>query len=257
MNRLQGKRVMITGASAGIGAACARHFAARGAHLHLTARRLDRLEALARELSDAHGVEAEAGVLDVTDRDAVFDHAAGLAGSGRVPDILVNNAGKGRGLDKLHEGSTEHWDEMIDTNVKGLLYVSRAVIPHLVKKGGGDVVNIGSVAGRWVYPKGAAYCGSKHAERAINEGMRIDLNGTGVRVTTVDPGLVETEFSIVRFHGDEKKADATYQGMTPLTGRDVAETIRWIVERPRHVNVAELVLYPTDQAAPTIVHRRG
>lgn len=256
MNRLQGKRVMITGASAGIGAACARHFAARGAHLHLTARRLDRLEALARELSDAHGVEAEAGVLDVTDRDAVFDHAAGLAGSGRVPDILVNNAGKGRGLDKLHEGSTEHWDEMIDTNVKGLLYVTRAILPHMVERDSGHVIHIGSIAGRWVYPKNAVYNSTKFAVRALTEAMNIDLLGTKIRVSSVDPGITETEFSEVRFDGDRERADAMYAETLPLSADDVADAVIYVANTPEHVDVLNLVLMPTAQRYPGYMDRR-
>lgn len=254
---MSARTVLITGATSGIGLATAELFAEKGWRLQLLARRSDRLAALAQRLREDRGVEVETWTLDVRDRSGVESWAADNAGALAVTDVLVNNAGLARGLAKLHEGDADDWDEMIDTNVKGLLYMSRAVIPHLVKRGAGHVVNIGSVAGRWVYPNGAAYCGSKHAERAINEGMRIDLCGSGVRVTTVDPGLVETEFSIVRFHGDRDKADATYEGMTPLKGRDVAETIHWIVERPAHVNVAELVIYPADQVAPTIVHRRS
>ena len=251
------RTVLVTGATSGIGLATAELFAEAGWRLLLLARRGERLAEVSGRLRAQHGVEVETWTLDVRDRPAVERWAAESSGALETVDVLVNNAGLARGLAKLHEGDADDWDEMIDTNVKGLLYVSRAVIPHLVQRGSGHVVNVGSVAGRWVYPNGAVYCGSKHAERAINEGMRIDLNGTGVRVTTVDPGLVDTEFSLVRFHGDAEKADATYRGMTPLTGRDVAETIRWVVDRPEHVCVAELVLYPTDQAAPTIVHRRS
>jgi len=250
------RTVLVTGATSGIGLATAELFAEQGWRLQLLARRTERLTELAGRLQEERGVEVETWTLDVRDRTAVETWAADNAESLARTDVLVNNAGLARGLAKLHEGDADDWDEMIDTNVKGLLYMSRAVIPHLVKRGSGHVVNVGSVAGRWVYPNGAAYCGSKHAERAINEGMRMDLCGSGVRVTTVDPGLVETEFSLVRFHGDAEKAGTAYTGMTPLTGRDVAETIQWIVDRPAHVNVAEVVLYPTDQAAPTIVHRR-
>jgi len=207
-------------------------------------------------LVEDHGVDVRAAKLDVRDRAAVEAWARDSAEEIAQLDLLVNNAGLSRGLEPLHEGDPDDWDEMIDANVKGLLNVTRQVVPHFVRRGSGHVVNVGSVAGRWVYPNGAVYCASKHAERAITEGLRLDLCGTGVRVSTVDPGLVETEFSVVRFHGDAERAKKVYQGLTPLTGRDVAEVIAWIAERPAHVNVAEGVLYPTDQAAPTVVHRR-
>jgi NADP-dependent 3-hydroxy acid dehydrogenase YdfG len=248
--------ILITGATSGIGAACAETFAARGWKLLLAARRTDRLDAARRRLGDAHGVEVLTWTLDVRDRRAVEAWAREAGPHLTTLDVLVNNAGLARGLASVHDGDPDDWDEMIDTNVKGLLYVTRAVTPHLVVRACGDVVNVGSVAGRWVYPKGAAYCASKFAVRALTEGLRLDLNGTGVRVTTVDPGLVETEFSLVRFHGDADKAMKPYAGLTPLSAQDVAETIAWVVERPRHVNVAEVVLYPTDQASPTVAHRR-
>ena len=250
MNRLQGKRVLITGASAGIGEACARHFAARGAHLHLTARRLDKLHAIADELSAAHGIETEARALDVTNRDAVFDYAAELTRGGRLPDILVNNAGKGRGLDKLHEGSTEHWDEMIDTNVKGLLYVTRAILAPMVARNSGHVIHIGSIAGRWVYPRNAVYNSTKFAVKALTEAMNIDLLGTRIRVSSVDPGITETEFSEVRFDGDKERADALYAGTVPLTADDVADAVIYVANTPEHVDVLNLVLMPTAQRYP-------
>lgn len=256
MNRLKGKRVLITGASAGIGEACARHFAARGAHLHLTARRQDRLQALADEVAEGHQVEAEAYSLDVTDRDAVFDYAAALADAGHVPDVLVNNAGKGRGLDKLHEGSTEHWDEMIDTNVKGLLYVTRAILPHMVERNAGHVINIGSIAGRWVYPRNAVYNSTKFAVKALTEAMNIDLLGTKIRVSSVDPGLTETEFSEVRFDGDRERADQIYSDTVPLTADDVADAVLYVANTPEHVDVLNLVLMPTAQRYPGYMDRR-
>ncbi|MEM7247574.1 MAG: SDR family NAD(P)-dependent oxidoreductase [Acidobacteriota bacterium] len=249
-------RAIVTGASSGIGLACAEALAKSGRPLLLAARRRDRLEELAGRLRSEHDVDVAFDELDVRDRPAVDAWAEARADLLAESRVLVNNAGLARGLDALPAGSVDDWDEMLDTNVKGLLNVTRRVVPHFVTAGAGDVVNIGSVAGRWVYPKGAVYCASKHAERAINEGLRLDLNGTGVRVATVDPGMVETEFSLVRFHGDDAKADSVYDGMTPLSAEDVAATVAWIVDRPAHVNVAELVLLPTDQASPTVVHRR-
>ena len=249
------RAAIVTGASSGIGEACARAFAARGWRLHLVARRPDRLADVARACGEA-GADVSTAPLDVRDRAAVDAWSAEHAGVLDVADVLVNNAGLARGFETVQEGDQDDWDEMLDTNVRGLLNVSRVILPRMVARRRGDVVNIGSVAGRWTYPKGAVYCASKAAERTISEGMRLDLNGTGVRVATVDPGMVETEFSLVRFHGDDARAAAVYKGLTPLTGADVADAILWLVERPPHVNVAEMVIYPTDQASPTVVTRR-
>lgn len=257
MNRIAKKRVLITGASAGIGKACAGAFAAQGAHVILTARRADRVRALADELAGTHGVETHAFALDVADRAAVSAFVTKLEADGLLPDILVNNAGKARGMDKLHEGNVDDWEDMIDTNVKGLLYVSRAVIPHMVARDSGHVINIGSIAGRWVYPKGAVYNATKFAVWALNEGMNIDLFGTKVRVSSVDPGLTETEFSEVRFNGDSERASSVYAGMTPLTGEDVADAVLYVANTPDHVDVINLVLMPTDQRHATLVHRDG
>ncbi|MFQ5537786.1 MAG: SDR family NAD(P)-dependent oxidoreductase [Gemmatimonadota bacterium] len=256
MNRLTGKRVVITGASAGIGEACARAFASHGAHIAISARRLERVQGLATELADAYGVEARAHALDVTDRDAVQSYVKELESSGFPIDILVNNAGKARGLDKLHEGDIDDWEDMIDTNIKGLLYMSRAVVPHLVERDRGHVINIGSIAGRWVYPKGAVYNATKFAVWAINEGMNMDLLGTRVRVSSVDPGLTETEFSEVRFHGNKERARSVYAGTTPLTGADIADAVIYVANTPEHVDVLNLVLMPTDQRHAMLVHRR-
>ncbi len=257
MNRLNGKRVLITGASAGIGEACARAFAERGAHLLLSARRVERVQALAEELSGAHDIEAHAAALDVADAGAVQAYVDGLKTDGLVPDILVNNAGKARGLDKLHEGSIADWDDMIDTNVKGLLYVSRAVIPLMVARDSGHVINIGSIAGRWVYPKGAVYNATKFAVWAINEGMNIDLAGTSLRVSSVDPGLTETEFSEVRFHGDTERAEKVYANTKPLTGEDVADAVIYVANTPEHVDIINLVMMPTVQRHAMVLHREG
>ena len=253
MSRLKNKNVLITGASAGIGAACARKFAETGARLILAARRLDRLEKLSGNLKcDAHLLQ-----LDITDHTAVEMAIANLPESFREIDILVNNAGLGRGLDKLHEGMINDWEEMINTNIKGLLYVSRTVVPGMVARNCGHVINIGSIAGHEVYPGGNVYCATKHAVDALTKGMRIDLVDTPVRVSTVDPGLVETEFSQVRFYGDTERAARTYQGYQPLTGDDIADAVVWIAERPPHVQVAELIILPTAQASAMVLDKKG
>lgn len=249
--------VLVTGASAGIGQACARAFAAAGARLVLTARRYERLEALAAELREAHGSECLLLELDVRDREAVFAAVQGLPAEWAAIDVLVNNAGLGRGVDKLFAGDVDGWDEMVDTNVKGLLYVTRAVTPGMVERGRGHVINLGSVAGHEVYPGGAVYCSTKHAVGAITRGLRMDLLGTGVRVSTVDPGMVETEFSVVRFGGDAERAASVYRDMTPLTAADIADTVLWVATRPAHVNIDEVIIKPTDQASATLVHRGG
>jgi NADP-dependent 3-hydroxy acid dehydrogenase YdfG len=248
--------VFITGASSGIGAACARAFAAEGARLLLAARRVERLEASAPSLRSAGAAEVRALPLDVRDAAAVRSAVDSLPPEWKEIEVLVNNAGLSRGLDPVHEGNLEDWDEMIDTNVKGLLHVDRAVVPLLVARGSGTVIHVGSIAGREVYPAGNVYCATKHAVRALNEGLRIDLVGSGVRVATVDPGLVKTEFSRVRFRGNEARAEGVYRGMTPLTPDDVAEAIVWVASRPARVTIAEMVVLPTDQASATIVHRK-
>ena len=239
--------VLITGASSGIGAACAEAFARAGARLILCARRADRLAELAQRLD----TETETIELDVRDRAAVTATLSSLD-----VDILVNNAGLAAGFEPLQAGDPELWDRMIDTNVTGLLNVTRTVVPGMVAKGRGHVINLGSIAGHETYPNGAVYCASKAAVDRITKGLRMDLLGTGVRVSTVDPGMVETEFSVVRFGGDVDRASGVYDGMTPLTGDDIAETIVWIADRPSHVQIAEVVLFPTDQASATLVARR-
>jgi serine 3-dehydrogenase len=247
--------VLITGASAGIGAACARAFAAAGARLILCARRTDRLRALAEELKAAHGTETCLLELDVRDVGVATRLIEDLPPQWRDVDVLVNNAGLGRGTDKLHEGNSGEWDEMLDTNVKGLLYVTRAVVPGMVRRGRGHVINLGSLAGHEVYPGGAVYCASKHAVHAITRGLRMDLVGTGVRVSSVDPGMVQTEFSTIRFRGDEERAEKVYAGMTPLTAEDIADAVLYCATRPPHVVIADVVMMPVDQASTTLVHR--
>ncbi|MFZ1553087.1 MAG: SDR family NAD(P)-dependent oxidoreductase [Anaerolineae bacterium] len=255
MRSLNGKTVLITGASSGIGAACAHAFAGLEARLLLAARRLDRLQKLAAAIYAQDGVEVHTIQLDVRDQPAVEAAIGGLPAAWAVVDILVNNAGLSRGLDKLHEGKLADWEEMIDTNIKGLLYVSRAVIPGMVARRSGHVINIGSIAGHQVYPSGNVYSATKHAVNALTQGMRIDLLGTGVRVSTVDPGMVETEFSQVRFHGDETRAAKVYQGLTPLTPNDVADAVVYCATRPDHVNINEIIIMPTAQATVTMVAR--
>ncbi|MFN6487183.1 MULTISPECIES: SDR family oxidoreductase [unclassified Nostoc] len=256
MSSLQNQIILITGASSGIGTACARIFAGAGAKLILAARRLERLQQLAETLSKEFSTEILLLQLDVRDRSAVESAIVTLPPSWSDIDILINNAGLSRGLDKLYEGSFQDWEDMIDTNVKGLLYLSRYVIPGMVSRDRGHVVNLGSIAGHQTYPGGNVYCATKAAVRAISEGLKQDLLGTRVRVTSVDPGMVETEFSEVRFHGNTERANKVYQGVTPLTADDVADVIFFCVTRSPHVNINEVVLMPVDQASATLVNRR-
>ncbi len=252
---LKHKNVFITGASSGIGEACAVAFAREGANLLLAARRREKIEALARNLEDTYGVMTHGFQLDVRNREDVERAVASLPPAWDHIDILVNNAGLSRGLVKLHAGEIQDWEEMIDTNVKGLLYVTRAVLPGMVKRNSGHVINMGSIAGHEVYPNGNVYCASKYAVTAISRGMKMDLLGTNVRVSSVDPGLVETEFSEVRFRGDTARAAAAYQNMTPLKGEDIAEIVVFCATRPPHVDIAQVTVMPTDQASVNHVHR--
>ncbi|MBC1238702.1 short-chain dehydrogenase [Nostoc linckia z18] len=256
MASLKNQIILITGASSGIGTACAKIFAGAGAKLILAARRLERLQELADSLRQDFNTEVHLLKLDVRDRSAVESAISTLPSPWSDIDILINNAGLSRGLDKLHEGSFTDWEEMIDTNIKGLLYLSRYVVPGMVSRGRGHVVNLGSIAGHQTYPGGNVYCATKAAVRAISEGLKQDLLGTPVRVTSVDPGMVETEFSQVRFHGNTQRANQVYQGLTPLTGDDVADVIFFCVTRSPHVNINEVVLMPVDQASATLVNRR-
>jgi len=252
---LKNKTVFISGASAGIGLACAEAFAHQGAKLILTARRQERLEALKEWLQSELNISSHIALLDVRNQIEVETVVNNLPDDFRNINILINNAGLARGWSTFQEGSVSDWEEMIDTNLKGLLYVSRAVIPGMIERNDGHIINIGSIAGRQPYPNGNVYCATKFAVRALNQSMLIDLVNTPVRVSTVDPGLVETEFSKVRFSGDVEKADAVYANMTPLTADDIADSVLFCATRPKHVNISEMVVLPTDQASPYHVRR--
>jgi 3-hydroxy acid dehydrogenase / malonic semialdehyde reductase len=256
MESLKNRIVLITGASSGIGRACAKAFAGQGARVLMAARRGDRLAELASEIKGEFGVPVHHFELDVRRQPDVAKAVAGLPAEWAAIDVLVNNAGLSRGLDKLHEGLLSDWEEMIDTNVKGLLYVSRAVLPGMVARGRGHVINIGSIAGHDLYPGGNVYCATKFAVNALSRGLRMDLVATPIRVSTVDPGMVETEFSLVRFHGDGERAAGVYKGITPLSGDDVADAVVYCATRPPHVSIAEMIVMPTNQASPTVVYKK-
>ena len=247
---------MITGASSGIGRACAQRFAAAGADLVLWARRGDRLDAVASELRDTHGHSIVTAAVDVRERQAVNAAVESLVKAGNIPDILLNNAGLAAGMATVQEGDPDDWDRMIDTNLKGLLYVTRALVPHMIARGRGHIVNIGSTAGHQVYPKGNVYNATKFGVRALTEGMSLDFAGTPVKVSSIDPGFVETEFALVRFNGDAGKAKAVYEGFRPLSPDDVAEVVTYVVTLPEHMNILDLVLLPAAQRSVTVVDRR-
>jgi NADP-dependent 3-hydroxy acid dehydrogenase YdfG len=253
--KLNGKIVLITGASSGIGAATTAAFAAEGARLLLAARRAGKLAEVASLALEQGAAAVHSIDLDVRDRRAVQNAIDALPPEWAEIDVLVNNAGLSRGLDKLYVGKIEDWEEMIDTNVKGMLWVTRAVVPGMVERGRGHVVNLGSTAQELAYPGGGVYCGTKAAVKLINDGLREDLLGTPVRVTSVDPGMVETDFALVRFHGDDELAAKVYKGLTPLTPEDVAEAIVWAASRPAHVNIARIGMTSIHQANSLLFHR--
>ncbi len=256
MESLNEKIVLITGASSGIGLACAQKFAEHGARLIVAARRKARLDELIKDLNKKRRTESYVLELDVRDKEAVENTIDNLPSDWEKIDVLVNNAGLSRGLDKVHEAKVEDWEEMIDTNIKGLLYVTRAVLPGMVKRNTGMVINIGSIAGFQPYPKGNVYSATKAAVDSLTNSLRMELVDTAIRICTVDPGLVETEFSLVRYRGDAGRATPVYQGFQPLTPEDVADAVVFCAGRPAHVQVAQLVIMPTNQASTTMVHRK-
>ncbi len=250
---LTGKTALITGASAGIGAATAEAFARAGARLIICARRQETLEAVADHLRTEHNADVYTFTLDVRDAHAAEAALSNLPDAWQTIDILVNNAGLAKSMDKAYENTVDDIDTMVDTNVKGLLYVTRAAVPGMVARERGHIINIGSTAGRAAYAGGVVYCATKHA---LTAGLKVDLHGTPIRVSTVDPGMVETDFSLVRFDGDATRADAIYANTTPLTAEDVADAVLYCATRPAHVNISEVLLMSIDQSSATLIHRR-
>lgn len=250
------KTVLITGVTSGIGEATAIKFAEAACRLIVTGRRKDRLDDLTEHLVQEYGIEVLPLCFDVRDKKQVEKHLGNLPAEWTAVDILINNAGLAVGLNHVDQGDTDDWDRMIDTNVKGLLYVTRAIAPGMVKRGGGHIINIASIAGKEVYENGAVYCASKHAVDALSRGMRIDLLSHGIKVTNIAPGLTETEFSLVRFKGDSAKAKAPYTGLLPLTGADIASVIYFAATQPAHVNLNDIVITPTSQASGIYIHRK-
>ncbi len=261
MNELQkgktmkGKLIFITGATSGIGEACARKFAAMGSNLILNGRNTEKLEALKKELT-AQGVEVLTLPFDVRNREEMRRAVDSLEGKWQQIDVLVNNAGLVLGMDKEHEGSLDEWDIVIDTNIKALLATTRMIVPGMVERQRGHIINIGSIAGDAAYAGGSVYCATKAAVKALSDGLRIDLVDTPLRVTNIKPGMVETNFSVVRFRGDKDKADAVYNGIRPLTGEDIAEVVYYAASAPEHVQIAEVLVMPTYQATGTVCHRQ-
>lgn len=248
--------ILITGATSGIGKACAELLAKQKNNLFLIGRRSDRLQQIQKDLSKQYGVGVEISELDISSRKSVEDFAGSHSKILKSLTVLINNAGLAAGRDLIQEGKLDDWETMWDVNVKGLLYMTHQILPYFVEKKSGHIVNLGSVAGRWIYPRGNIYCATKRAVSALTESLRQDLLGTGVRVTEISPGMVETEFSLVRFGGDAEKAKAIYQGMKPLSAEDIAEAVVWTLMRPPHVNIQEMIIYPTEQASTSLVHRK-
>lgn len=252
---MKGKTIFITGATSGIGEGCARKFAAMGSNLILNGRNTEKLESLKKELT-AQGVEVLTLPFDVRDRKAMQQAVDSLQDQWKHVDVLINNAGLVIGMDKEHEGSLDEWDIVIDTNIKALLAMTRLIVPGMVERSCGHVINIGSIAGDAAYAGGSVYCATKAAVKALSDGLRIDLVDTPVRVTNIKPGMVETNFSVIRFRGDQDKADAVYKGIRPLTGDDIADVVYYAASAPAHVQIAEVLVMPTYQATGTVCHRQ-
>ena len=253
---MKGKIVFITGASSGIGEGCARKFASQGSDLILNARNVDKLNELKNELETSYGVRVYLLPFDVRDRKAAMEALASLPKEWQAIDVLINNAGLVIGVDKEFEGNLDEWDVVIDTNIKALLAITRLVVPGMVERGRGHIVNIGSIAGDAAYPGGSVYCATKAAVKALSDGLRIDLVDTPLRVTNVKPGMVETNFTVVRYRGDKQAADNFYKGIRPLTGDDIAETVYYAASAPEHVQIAEVLVVPTYQATGTISYKK-
>lgn len=251
-DRLRDKWTVITGATSGIGQACAELFAESGSHLVLTGRRQERLEELKKDLENTHQIKVEISAFDVRDQQACREFADDIS---HPVDVLINNAGLAVGKDPIDEGQFDDWDRMIDTNVKGLLTMTRLIVPGMKKRNSGHIINLGSIAGHEAYAGGVVYCATKHAVDAITKSTKKDLHGTAIRVGEVSPGLVETEFSNVRFKGDDESADRVYEGMVPLTGKDIAEIVLFMASRPEHVNILDSIVYPVQQSSATMVDR--
>ena len=250
------KIILITGASSGIGEGCARKFASEGAKLILNSRSADKLEALAQELKEKYGTACYVLPFDVRNRKAAADALASLPEEWKAIDVLINNAGLVIGMDKEHEGDLDEWDIVIDTNIKSLLAMTRMVVLGMVERGCGHIINIGSIAGDAAYPGGSVYCATKAAVKALSDGLRIDLVDTPLRVTNIKPGMVETNFSVIRFRGDKEKADNVYKGIRPLTGEDIAEVAYFAASAPEYMQIAEVLVMPTNQATGTIAYKK-
>ncbi len=254
---MKGKIVLITGASSGIGEGCARKFASQGSDLILNARSVDKLEALKQDLEARYGIRVCLLPFDVRDRQSAAEALNSLPEEWKAIDVLINNAGLVIGVDKEHEGNLDEWDIMIDTNIKGLLGMTRLVTPGMVERGRGHIINIGSIAGDAAYAGGGVYCATKAAVKALSDGLRIDLVDTSLRVTNIKPGMVETNFSVVRYRGNKQTADNFYKGIRPLSGDDVAETVYFAAASPEHIQIAEVLLMPTYQANATVSFRKN
>lgn len=252
---MKNKLIFITGATSGIGEGCARKFASMGSNLILNGRNVEKLESLKNELT-AQGVEVLTLPFDVRNRQAMTEAIHSLKDKWQNIDVLINNAGLVLGMDKEHEGSLDEWDIVIDTNIKALLAMTRLIVPEMVKRNNGHIINIGSIAGDAAYGGGSVYCATKAAVKALSDGLRIDLVDTPLRVTNIKPGMVETNFSVIRFRGDKTKADSVYNGIQPLTGDDIADVVYYAASAPAHVQIAEVLVMPTYQATGTICHRQ-